>query len=113
RRANARGPPPPRYADVMKDVPPNHYARLGLSEDATAEEIKKASKKMRIQTHPDQVKKGNPNMTEDELAKVTSTAANVGEAADVLEDPDKKREYDEKIREWKRKHGGRLPKEHA
>ncbi|KAL8679121.1 MAG: hypothetical protein Q9186_004566 [Xanthomendoza sp. 1 TL-2023] len=113
RRANARGPPPPRYADVMKDVPPNHYARLGLSEDATAEEIKKASKKMRIQTHPDQVKKGNPNMTENELAKVTSTAANVGEAADVLEDPDKKREYDEKIREWKRKHGGRLPKEHA
>ncbi|KAL8807016.1 MAG: hypothetical protein Q9182_000997 [Xanthomendoza sp. 2 TL-2023] len=111
RRTDARSPPPPRYDDVMTDVPPNHYARLGLSEDATAEEIKKASKKMRIQTHPDQIKRRNPNMTEEELAKVASTAANVGEAADVLEDPRKKREYDETIREWKRRHGGTLPKE--
>ncbi|KAL8801832.1 MAG: hypothetical protein Q9223_006960 [Gallowayella weberi] len=113
RRRDARSPPPPRYDDVMKDVPPNHYARLGLSEDATTEEIKKASKNMRIQTHPDQLKKINPNMTEEELAKVASTAANVGEAADILEDPGKKREYDARIREWKRRHGGKLPKEHS
>ncbi|KAL8904016.1 MAG: hypothetical protein Q9171_007198 [Xanthocarpia ochracea] len=113
RHATADSPPPPKYKDVVKDIPPNYYARLGLSEDATAEEIKKASKMMRVKTHPDQVKRGNPNMTEEDMAKVTATAANVGEAADVLEDPRKKMEYDERIRVWKRKHGGRLPEEEA
>ncbi|KAL8916739.1 MAG: hypothetical protein Q9172_006157 [Xanthocarpia lactea] len=113
RHATADSPPPPKYKDVVKDIPPNYYARLGLGEDATTEEIKKASKVMRVKTHPDQVKRGNPNMTEEDMAKVTATAANVGEAADVLEDPRKKTEYDERIRVWKRKHGGRLPEEEA
>ncbi|KAL8669355.1 MAG: hypothetical protein Q9168_006047 [Polycauliona sp. 1 TL-2023] len=104
---------PPTYKDVVKDAPPNHYARLGLSEDASADEIKKAAKKMRIKTHPDQVRKERPDMTEEEMKKVSDISQRIGESADVLSKPDKKEEYDEIIFEWKRKHGGRLPREDA
>lgn len=38
RSTTANSPPPPKYNDVVKDTPPNHYARLGLSENASAEE---------------------------------------------------------------------------
>ena len=38
RRSTNNSAPPPKYNDVVKDAPPNHYARLGLSEGATAEE---------------------------------------------------------------------------
>ncbi|KAL8773959.1 MAG: hypothetical protein Q9209_001389 [Squamulea sp. 1 TL-2023] len=112
-RAAGRSPPPPKYKDVVKDIPPNHYARLGLSEDATAEDIKIASKKMRVKTHPDQVKKEKPNMTEEELAKVTAISAKVNDAVDILQDPREKALYDRRIRIWKEEHGGRLPKEQA
>ncbi|KAL8900379.1 MAG: hypothetical protein Q9192_001107 [Flavoplaca navasiana] len=111
RRSTDNRAPPPKYNDVVKDAPPNHYARLGLTEGASAEEIKKACKKMRVKTHPDQVKRENPNMTEEEIRKATVLSAKVGEAADVLEDPSQKRDYDDMIYAWKRKHGGKLPKE--
>ncbi|KAL8844066.1 MAG: hypothetical protein Q9176_001472 [Flavoplaca citrina] len=111
RRSTDNSAPPPKYNDVVKDAPPNHYARLGLSDGASAEEIKKACKKMRVKTHPDQVKREHPNMTEEEMRKATVLSAKVGEAADVLEDPSQKRDYDDMIYAWKRKHGGKLPKE--
>ncbi|KAL8853356.1 MAG: hypothetical protein Q9221_001832 [Calogaya cf. arnoldii] len=111
RRATAYSPPPPKYNDVVKESPPNHYARLGLKENATADEIKKACKKMRVKTHPDQVKREHPEMTEEEMVKVTAIAAKVGEAADVLGNPSQKWDYDDMIRAWKRKDGGRLPRE--
>lgn len=38
RRSTGNSAPPPKYSDVVKDAPPNHYARLGLSEGASAEE---------------------------------------------------------------------------
>ncbi|KAL8945788.1 MAG: hypothetical protein Q9222_007720 [Ikaeria aurantiellina] len=50
-------------------------------------------------------------MSDEERAKVTIIAARVGEAADILKDPVQKQEYDEEIRQWKRQHNGRLPKE--
>ncbi|KAL8647141.1 MAG: hypothetical protein Q9226_006558 [Calogaya cf. arnoldii] len=113
RRATANSPPPPKYNDVVKDSPPNHYARLGLQENATADEIKKACKKMRVKTHPDQVKRENPDLAEEEMLKVTAIAAKVGEAADVLGNPSQRQkwDYDDMIRAWKQKHGGRLPRE--
>lgn len=40
-----------------------------------------------MKTHPDQVKREKPNLTEEEMVKATAVAAKVGEAADVLEDP--------------------------
>ncbi|KAI4258162.1 MAG: hypothetical protein LQ352_001319 [Teloschistes flavicans] len=100
---------PPAYDSVVV-APLNHYAVLGLKEDATAEEIKTAGKKMRIKFHPDRL--WRDGMTEAEKAKISAKSARIGQATDLLEDPDQKQKYDIEIRAWKRMHGGRLPKEH-
>lgn len=63
-----------------------YYEVLGVSSDATAEEIKRAYRKRARETHPD-VALGNPIAAE-QLFK------GVGEAYEVLSDPIKRTEYD-------------------
>jgi len=58
------------------------YDILGISKDASKEEIKKAYKKMAIQHHPD--KGGDPDKFKE-----------VARAYEVLSDDDKKRKYDQ------------------
>lgn len=60
----------------------NHYETLGISNDADAADIKKASRKLCMQSHPDKVG-GNG----EEFKKIS-------EAYSVLSDPEKKRNYD-------------------
>src|SRR4030067_2950906 len=60
----------------------DYYKTLGVSEDATSEEIKKTYRKLAFQYHPDR----NPGS--DEMMK------EINEAYAVLSDPRKKREYD-------------------
>ncbi|WP_127479547.1 molecular chaperone DnaJ [Nocardioides pantholopis] len=62
------------------------YAELGVSKDATAEEIKKAYRKLARANHPD----SNPGDT----AKHEKFKS-VAEAYDVIGDPDKRAKYDE------------------
>ena len=47
--------------------------------------IKKAVKGMRVKCHPDKMKK--PGMSDKELAEIDAKAAQVGQAADTLSDP--------------------------
>ncbi|KAI4228389.1 MAG: hypothetical protein L6R36_001672 [Xanthoria steineri] len=68
---------------------------------------------MRVKTHPDQVKREKPYLTAEDMVRVTAVAAQVGEAADVLGDSSQKRVYDDMIRVWKRRHGGRLPMDYS
>lgn len=62
------------------------YAVLGVSKDATADEIKKKFRKLAIELHPDK----NPG---DKAAEERFKA--VSEANDVLSDDAKRKEYDE------------------
>lgn len=62
------------------------YAELGVSSDASADEIKKAYRKLARENHPD----ANPGNSKAE-AKFKA----VSEAYGVLSDPDKRKQYDE------------------
>ena len=64
----------------------NFYKILGVSENATADEIKKAYRKIAMKYHPDK----NPGNQEAE-SKFKAAA----EAYDVLSDPQKKAKYDQ------------------
>ncbi|MCJ1428733.1 hypothetical protein MMC29_006644 [Sticta canariensis] len=91
-----------KSAKVIKTPPPDHYAVLGLTHDCSAQEITEAAKRMRIKTHPDKLKK--VDMSAKEKAKIDETAANIGQAAELLSDPEKRREYDRLVRKWEIKH---------
>jgi DnaJ-class molecular chaperone len=63
----------------------NLYAVLGVSENATPDDIKKAYRKLSLQYHPDK----NPGNTEAEERFKEITAANA-----ILSDPEKRKRYD-------------------
>lgn len=65
---------------------PDYYALLGISKNASAEEIKKAYRKLARKYHPDL----NPNNKEAEAKFKELSAAN-----NVLSDPEKRRNYDQ------------------
>jgi curved DNA-binding protein len=74
---------PPEYHSTMKSV--DYYEVMGVAEDASADDIKKSYRRLARKYHPD-----------------VSTAADaeqkfkaVGEAYEVLKDPDKRKEYDD------------------
>jgi DnaJ-class molecular chaperone len=64
----------------------DYYEVLGMSKGASAEEIKKAHRKLARQYHPD-MNKNNPSATE--------RFKEVQEAYDVLSDPEKRKLYDQ------------------
>src|SRR5271166_281097 len=64
---------------------PDYYKTLGVDRKASAEEIKKAYRKLARQYHPDQ----NP---EDKSAE--ARFKEISQAHDVLGDPEKRQQYD-------------------
>ena len=70
----------------------DYYKLLGVSKNATQDEIKRAYRKLAKQFHPD-ANKNNPEATEKFKA--------IGEAYEVLKDPEKRSRYDQLGSNWK------------
>ena len=67
------------------------YKLLGVNASSSHDEIERAAKKKRIETHPDKLKK--PGMTKAELNRIDETAKEVGGAAEILLNPAKRSQY--------------------
>jgi len=65
--------------------PQDHYKVLGVDKKATADEIKKAYRKLARQYHPDK----NPGDD-----KAEARFKQISQAHDILSDPDKRKDYD-------------------
>jgi len=70
----------------MSSTQKDYYEILGVSKEATPEEIRKAYKKLAIKWHPDK--------HVDDKKEAEEKFKEIAEAYSVLSDPDKKREYD-------------------
>lgn len=70
----------------------DYYNILGVTKTATQEEIKKAYRKLAVKYHPD---KNSGDKTAEEKFK------EVGEAYEVLKDPEKRAKYDQLGANWK------------
>lgn len=86
--------PKPKETGLPDDTP-DLYGDLRIHPSSTQGEIAQAARKRRIEVHPDKLKK--PGMTDKELEKIDQTAMQVGRAADILLDPEKKAKYDKKL----------------
>jgi curved DNA-binding protein len=70
----------------------DYYKILGISRNATTDEIKKAYRKLARQHHPDL----NPNNTE-----AGKLFQQINEANEVLSDPENRKKYDQYGKDWK------------
>src|SRR2546428_3869930 len=78
----------------------DYYKTLGVSKNASAEEIKRAYRKLARQHHPDVNKK----------PEAEKRFKEINEANEVLSDPEKRRRYDAVGPEWERfQQGGQQP----
>ncbi|TBU30678.1 DnaJ-domain-containing protein [Dichomitus squalens] len=69
----------------------NLYDILGVSQNATADDIRKAYKLKALETHPDKL---GPGADEKEVAAAEAKFRDVRTAFDVLSDPAKRKAYD-------------------
>jgi curved DNA-binding protein len=75
----------------------DYYATLGVGRDASADDIKKAFRKLARQYHPDVAK--NKKEAETKFKEIN-------EAHEVLSDPEKRRKYDELGANWEQAGAG-------
>ena len=67
----------------------DYYSILGVSKDATADDLKKAYRKLAKQYHPD------AQHTEEDKKKAEAKFKEINEAYSVLSDENKRRQYDQ------------------
>jgi DnaJ-class molecular chaperone len=72
----------------------DYYAVLGVARDASADDIKKAYRKLALQWHPDR-------HGEDKRDEAEAKFKRIAEAYEVLSDPDKRGKYDRFGENWR------------
>ena len=71
----------------------DYYEVLGVARDASADDIKKAYRKLALKWHPDQHEG-------DDLTQVEARFRRISEAYEVLSDPEKRAKYDKFGKDW-------------
>jgi curved DNA-binding protein CbpA len=79
----------------------DYYAILGISPDASKQEIRSAFRKLMAQYHPDKLM--HMDLTDDQINEMESKVRDLTEAWGVLDNDSKKQEYDKK---WRKEEGG-------
>ncbi|KAF8498539.1 hypothetical protein F5888DRAFT_179811 [Russula emetica] len=74
----------------------DYYRILGLTKDASFEDVRRAYKQKVLETHPDKLP---PDSTEEEKDAAREQFSKVHEASETLADPEQRREYDIHYRE--------------
>lgn len=72
----------------------DYYQVLGVAREATAQDIKKAYRRLALKWHPDQTKDG------DDVAAAEAQFRRISEAYEVLSDPEKREKYDRFGENW-------------
>lgn len=91
----------PKAKPKEKGLPastPDFYEYLKVDPSSTQADIVQAARKRRVEVHPDKLKK--PGMSDEELERIDQVAMQVGWAADVLLDLEKRAKYDRKLADY-------------
>lgn len=76
----------------MPNLPADLYQRLGLTKQATTDDINKAYRKMSLLLHPDKVRQAGGH--QDDIKQATEAFKELAQARDLLSDPEARAKYD-------------------
>ena len=92
-----------KAASPQTETPADIYEILGVTRQSSLDEIKRITREKRIATHPDKLKREGLSKVENDM--IDEVAKMVGWAADIMLDPDKRRQYDMEVDAWRMQHG--------